>query len=69
MFEIYYAGMPRDCLFKGRIKMSFKNSLNTENGGFTPDKSRGPKAPRNLSGVKPTFEVFNRLKTRSRRFC
>ena len=37
--------------------------LNTENGGFTPDKSRGPKAPRDLSGVKPTFEVFNRLKT------
>ena len=36
--------------------------LNTENGGFTPDKSRGPKAPRDLSGVKPTFEVFNRLK-------
>ena len=24
-----------------------------------PDKSRGPKAPRDLSGVKPTFEVFN----------
>ena len=39
--------------------------LNTENGGFTPDKSRGAKAPegrrppRDLSGVKPTFEVFN----------
>ena len=31
--------------------------LNTERGGFTPDKSRGPKAPRDLSGVKPTFEV------------
>ena len=26
-------------------------------------KSRGSKAPRDLSGVKPTFEVFNRLKT------
>ena len=46
-----------------------KYRLNTENGGFTPDESRGPKAPRDLSGVKPTFEVFNRLKTRSRRFC
>ena len=31
----------------------------TENGGFTPDKSRGPNAPRDLSGVMPTFEVFN----------
>ena len=41
----------------------FKYRLNSENGGFTPDKSRGPKAPRDLSGVKPMFEVFNRLKT------
>ena len=30
--------------------------INTENGGLTPDKSRGPQAPRDLSGVKPTFE-------------
>ena len=30
------------------------------NGGFTPDKSQGPKTPRDLSGVKPTFEEFNR---------
>ena len=38
-----------------------KYRLNTENGGFTPDKYY--KFPRDLSGVKPTFEVFNRLKT------
>ena len=25
--------------------------------GFTPDKSRGPLAPRDLSGVKPTFQI------------
>ena len=31
--------------------------------GFTPDKSRWPKAPRDLTGVNPPFEVFNRLKT------
>ena len=29
-----------------------KYRLNTENGGFTPDKYRGPKTPRDLSGVK-----------------
>ena len=40
--------------------------LNTENGGFKPDKSRGPKAPRDLSGLKSTLEVFNRLKKRSK---
>ena len=38
-----------------------KYRLNTENGGFTPDKPQGQKAPRDLSGVKPTFDV--RLKT------
>ena len=43
--------------------------LNIKNGGFPSDKSEGPKAPRDLSGVKPTYEVFNRLITRSRRFC
>ena len=37
----------------------YKYMLNTKNGGFTPDKSRGPKASRDLSGVKMTFEVFN----------
>ena len=51
------------------VQTEIKYRLNTENGGFTPDKSRGPKAPRDLSGVNPTFEVFYRLKTYSRRFC
>ena len=32
----------------------FTYRLNTENRGFTPDKSQGPKAPRDLTGVKPT---------------
>ena len=36
----------------------YKYGINTENGNFTPDKSRGPQAPRYLSGVKPTFEVL-----------
>ena len=49
--------------------MAFKYMLNTKNGAFTPDKFRGSKAPRDLCGVEPTFEVFNRLKTRSRRLC
>ena len=39
--------------------------LNTEKGGFTPDKSRWPKAPRDLSGVKPTFEYIIRYFRRS----
>ena len=39
--------------------------LNSENGGFTPDKSRGPKAPRDLSGVKPTLEYIIRYFRRS----
>ena len=43
--------------------VGFMYRLNTENGGFTQDKSRGPKAPRDLSDAKPTFEVFDRLKT------
>ena len=41
----------------GMVKQKYR--LNTENGDFTPDKSRGPNAPRDLSGVMPTFEVFN----------
>ena len=35
-----------------------KYRLNTENGGFTPDKSRGPKAPRDLFGVKPMYKMY-----------
>ena len=34
-----------------------KHRINTENGGFNS-------APRDVSGLKPTFEVFIRLKTR-----
>ena len=55
---------PKSLLDVGSLFIVFyKYTFNAENGGFAPDKSRGPKAPRDLSGVKPTFEVFNRLKT------
>ena len=43
---------------RSNFAISYKYRLNTENGGFMPDKSRGPKAPWDLSGVKPTFEVI-----------
>ena len=33
--------------------------LNTSNVGFTPDKSLEAFGPRDLSGVKPPFSVFN----------
>ena len=39
-----------------------KYTLNTGNGGFAPDKSRGPKAPRDLSGVKPTLYSVSKKK-------
>ena len=32
--------------------------LNRENGGFTSDKSRGPKAPMNLSGVNIFIYIY-----------
>ena len=36
---------------------NYKYGLNTENGGFMPDKSRGLKAPGDLSCIKPMFDL------------
>ena len=54
MYPVLYDMTLKD--YKNK-KMELKYRLNTENGGFTADKSPGPKAPRDLSGVKPMFEV------------
>ena len=37
------------------VKLKYR--LNTENGGFTPDKFPRPNAPRDLSAVKPTSDI------------
>ena len=46
-----------------------KYRFHTENGGFKADKSREPNAPRDLSGLKPTFAVFHRLIAGLARCC